>query len=1205
MTQVREFNVCDPDLLTHKNVIEASAGTGKTFSIAILFLRLILEKNFQIHHILAVTFTNAGADEMKSRVPVYLRLARELLKSGNPPADTDVQGQLLWRILTQALTHATPDQLMLRLELALMSMDQVQIYTIHGFCKNIVTQFAFDCAARFDLDLTTDEDALLYRAMADYFRMHFQMLPPIAARYVLDQDITPDTLVTPLARTLSNPFVCLRPENPEPVTRDDLERCSAELVGLSEQLAAMYSRETGAVNAAIQTIRIGSERIHARRNAEAIEELVRFFRMPEPELFSISDLDAVPEKALTGWYHRLRAGVITAQPNAAAPGLLFFEVWDQYVRQCAFFNQRMAAYTLYHQCGARAFARNWLAEAKAAANQMTFNDLIMIVFQALQSNRRSALIQSVQAACKAVLIDEFQDTDSVQYAIFKALFFDSACAVYLIGDPKQAIYSFRGADIFAYLMARSDPEIPDNRRFTMTRNFRSTPSLVRGIAALFSIQEQPFLHPDIQFTAVEGQSSLTFVDGEAAPPPLVLWVWPETLTNVRKARELFSRAVVHEIAGLVCPRSPHGLVDSTGEKRPVNPGDIAVLCRNSLEIKRLKTLLDRAGIPNVTAKSDSIVESEEAHLFLQFIMAVLEPARTDLLRGVLLSGLFALPVEAVKALAEQELEWEAWLNRFARYHALWLTRGLMVMWHTFTAENQVRARILAFPNGERRLTNADHLAEVLDARARTANLGLSGTVALLESWIRDPGAIEEADALKLRMDTDADAVKLMTIHASKGLQFPIVFCPFLWNDRALNAAFVTYQDPENRDRKILDLAPGPDALAHAEQEKRQESIRLAYVALTRAQSRLYVGYGFYLYSKAEVMDALTLLLFGITDKHAFLAAQHTVPYDQLYALAAQNPDLLQTCELPLSRPVRLQRASQAPDALSIRTLTRPMPEGWQIQSFTALANEVSEEADRELPDYDAPASPQEDLGAAQPAAGIFALEKGARIGVMLHSLFENLDFTAADFTPRIREILARYRFSPEGPDQTDWIRVLNTTVRQVVNAPLWYDPAFSLSQIPPADTLSEMAFYYPVDAAHIHHLMAAEGRDLSLSHRQLAGFMKGYIDLVCRVGEQYFIVDWKSNHLGNSPESYAGAAMAAAMASHQYHLQYRIYTVALVSYLQNRIPAFDYDRHFGGIIYVFLRGVDAAGVNGLFRIRPSLEQIQPLLGYLPKNHSRL
>jgi exodeoxyribonuclease V beta subunit len=575
--------------------------------------------------------------------------------------------------------------------------------------------------------------------------------------------------------------------------------------------------------------------------------------------------------------------------------------------------------------------------------------------------------------------------------------------------------------------------------------------------------------------------------------------------------------------------------------------------------------------------------------------------------------MLGLTGEELESLIKNESGWEQWLARFHEYNTLWNRYGFIVMFRHLLAKEKVRERLLAFADGERRLTNVLHLAELLHTESIERKLGISGVTKLLACQL-DPESLR-SDEHELRLESDDRAVKIVTIHKSKGLEYPVVFCPFNWGDSKAGKKEFTYHDPEDNWR--LNMVLDPDTTTGkelAEKENLAENIRLLYVALTRAKNRCYLVWGpfkdagtsslaYILHQPGDVSSDIV----GTTESYFSMLSDEDM-YHDLSGIAAKSAGAISLTDMPEPTEQILAPPREPVASLACRTFPGITDHDKRIASFSYL---ISERSEMPVPSHDdIMDTPDRDGGlisAEMPyqsmPAGMFAFPGGVKTGNCLHDIMEKVDFTKPD-SPETETLVAvklmEYGFDPK------WQQTIRGMIRSAVTTPI--HPAIhglTLSSVRTAERISELEFTFPLNRLTpdtLQKIFKKSGIALCttfperigrLNFHPVKGFMKGFIDLVFQYDGRFFLVDWKSNFLGASIKDYGPEALAEIMQKDLYFLQYHLYVIALHQYLKMRIHAYDYDKHFGGVFYIFLRGVNTeTGYHaGIYRDKPAKSTI--------------
>ena len=1133
------------------HLIEASAGTGKTYTIANLYLRLLLD-GLPVDRILVVTYTNAATEELRGRVRKRVRLALAWLSGGGQSED---------EVCSLLPPEAHPRARALLAE-AVTRMDEAAIYTIHGFCQRALQDQAFETGIPFEVELLTEEATLRRGLVEDFWRRRVAVLDATQAAWVRQAWRSPEELLAAIGEGLARDDLCLLPADAEAAAAED----GALLAALFDRMRALWTAAGVDVRALLETSPALNRRSYTRTVVErAIAAMEALTACPGPPAALGDDFARfTPE--------RLGA---KPKPGHTPPEHPFFDLCGEL--------SALAERTEGHRraaflAEARVYVREQLARRKEAARQLFFDDLLARLDQALAGPRGEALAERLRRSYPVALIDEFQDTDPLQYRIFRRLYLGRPeCGLYLIGDPKQAIYAFRGADIFTYIQARrASAEL--GAQHTLGTNWRSASRLVTAVNRLFGRAERPFVYDDIPFAPVEpgpqaDAAPLVLPEGEVAP--LQLWLLPTD-----DAQAVLSQDAAARLAAAACAERIAALLDegAAGRARigaePLRARALAVLVRTHREGAQMQAALRRCGVASVTLSQDSVLSTPEADELALVLAAVADGADEGLIRGALATGLLSTPVSVLIALAADETAWEALLGRFQSYRERWRGQGFLSAFQALLQGEGVAARLLAAPQGERRLTNLLHLAELLAA----AEAEHPGPDALLR-WLADRRAVPAvgSEEEQLRLESDEDLVAIVTMHKSKGLEYPIVFLPFPWTQyNPRSEGPVLFHRTEDL-RACLDLG-SPDQAANralAEQEALAQRLRLLYVAVTRAEHLCVLCWG---RVKGAERSALAYLLHP--DAGAEAPGSRLAGLDDeglradLAGLTRDAKGTVAVMDLPEPRGARRARAATPAAELQVARLRRAIHGDWRVASYSWLATG----GEAQWPDHDASVPAEGPLPATDAVLvdEVFRFPRGTEAGHFLHALLEELDFPSAagaGLDALALRLLARHGLDPV------WQPAVSRWLGWVLDTPLGAE-GLRLRGLDAGQRLAELEFHFPLARIDPSALRAAlapfegyRGAADGLGFEPVRGLMKGYIDLVFRHRGRYYLADYKSNHLGDRLEDYDRAGLERAMRVHRYDLQVLIYTLALHRYLGRRLPGYRYTEHFGGVYYLFLRGM--------------------------------
>ncbi len=1160
------------------HLIEASAGTGKTWTLSGLFLRLVVERGVAIDRILAVTFTKAATAELRDRIRARLSLMLDRLEDRGEP--DDFCDRLRARLPDEALARR-------RLQAALRGIDEAAIYTIHGFCQRVLGDRAFSTGIDFDHQIATDTGDLLREVVLDFWRRNIGADDP-ARKQARDRFIAwlqrKKVSVTGLTRWVAG--LIGKPElqviEPQGV---DVEACARRYDEFRQRAAELWGRDQEA---------IGRQLIeHPGLNRQSYNARHLPKRFDECTVWLLATEETELPKSLLGFTARQLA----LKNKGAVLRHDFFVALDDLAQAAEELLAVFAMHWRAQRLQLLEYAKRELPARLRAQRLMSYDDLLRELHEALQNENGERLAADLRLRYPAALIDEFQDTDPLQWGIVRRIWADGILAgeslsAFLVGDPKQSIYSFRGADVFSYLAAKA----LCRERHELLENQRSVPGYLEALNAVYAPVVSPFRHEDIHYHAVVASPRIKAVlldHGHADPAPLRLLFCNEPKPVSIKEGELWAaRVVAQQIAALLA-QAVAG--DLRYDDRALLAGDIAVLVNKHQQASAVRSELSRRGIACAVRSQQSVFDSSEAEQLERLLIAVAAPYRAPTLKAALMSELIGMSAQQVQAFENDEREWEQLLSAFERYRELWRDQGFMRMFREIGREQGIVQRLAGLPDGERRLTNLFHLAELLHAE-QSQTYGMESLLA----WLGAQRGTRTAEESQLRLESDADLVQIVTVHSSKGLEYPVVFLPFLWTARTREDTddLPPVHDPQpphalRVDGRAQDLDA---ARQRAREEDLSERLRLAYVALTRAKNRCHVVSGHFACLPAS---PLGVLLHGFEDIGSALP-DATVLKAQLQTLASQSAgrirlvDADDTADAPTRRLAPIDSA-----ALSTRQLQRPLPRGFVVSSYTRLLQEAEpRDALADVaPDHDQQTGSQDVvMQALPPGGGRFAFPRGAAAGVCLHAMLEHIDAAAAPDVWKAA-VAAQLRIAGFA---LDWAPAVCGWLADIVAAPLvcpLTGEVLRLADLSADRRIAELAFHLPlqdVSPAAIAELAQRHALEVSpLSRHRVRGYLRGFIDLCFEHDRRWYIADYKSNWMDGALADYAVPALQAAMGEGDYHLQYLLYTLALHRWLGWRVSGYDYDRHFGGVFYLFLRGMDAQGL-GVYATRPPRVLIEAL-----------
>ncbi len=1213
--------------LAGTNLIEASAGTGKTYAIATLYVRSLLETDARVENILVVTYTRAATAELRDRIRRRITETQVALRSGTS-SDASLQEYVETRIAVGDVEGDCK-----RLSLALRSFDQASIFTIHGFCQRCLQESAFESGTSFESEFEADDRLLATEIADDFWANEMYDIDPGLFAFYQGRKLSPTELRKLAQQIIGNPDLLVLPGSVAPATVgiDDFEASFTEA-----RLCWRNDRED------IIQILLGHEDL--KKTSYKPEQITDKYIPAVDHFFATRSPTLVEDDH---YLRRLTAEALASghgtKRGKKAPKHEFFELASAVVESSAAAAASFKSELLALQLRLVDYVREQNASRKADRATLSFDDLLLQLRAALRDGEPGEIFTGALAERYPIaLIDEFQDTDPVQYEIFRRIYFRGSEAVvgrtlFLIGDPKQAIYGFRGADLFTYFKARSDAE---ERTHTLATNYRSSPAMVAAVNTVFSHPKDAFLYPELSFTPVAHSPFATdeLVDEETRSAALEILVLERKRddgsdsTKRNKAGEP-SAVSKGQVDPLCAERTAGEIVrllesDATIDGRSVLPGDIAVLVRTNQQARSVQEALRALSVPSVLESDSSVFETSEATELSRVLQAIAFPGSRSAIRAALATDLLGYTGNDLARLREDERGWEQALYGFRRWHETWAQRGFFPAYSQMMLESKVAARLLTRQGGERAMTNLGQLAELLQERALQANSGPQVLCAWLETLRVDKAARGAAgEAAQLRLETDAASVTVVTVHKSKGLEYGIVYCPFLWqgqSSKRQRARVVRFHDQDDDGKLKLDIG-SEDLEEHKHQFNREtlaEDLRLLYVALTRARHRCSVVCGVISSFGSSALAYLLLRDDGLITTweglQAFGKGLEGLEDAELWsALAPLAERGIGVRKLATYSGPKYAGEQHSEESLAGRIASRSLSSTWRTSSFTGLTRNADSDYDHDARNaVSTSEATAEGLGQRITMASVPA---GAHPGQMLHHIFEHMDFSDArkegsnsdPMITCIAESLAAFGF-----DANRWLEHVVPAYHEVLLTPLANSTAagaFCLADITKPQRLDELEFNIPVCEGSAPFQASALAKALqtrtsppwsdaylaqvqNLGFRPLTGFLKGFMDLVFEHEGRWYLMDYKSNKLGENYGDYRPDAMAQAMAEHHYYLQYHVYLVALDRYLAMRIPGYDYERDMGGVYYLFMRGMHpkAPAGTGIFFDRPSATEIREL-----------
>lgn len=1166
-------------------LIEASAGTGKTWTISVIYLRLLLEQGLSPTQIVVTTFTDAAAQELRERIRGRILWAVGLSTSTSkiPAAnynDLSIDDDELWlrqRWLNEGdafdSTLAAADHNLLRL--ALVDLDRTPISTLHSLCRRILSELPFDSASAFNLGDMVSTDSINDELIDDLIRRLGQGVAELSegeAAWWSDRK----ALRAVLRKALEAGITVEMVSEAGIAELKDHENLAVLDAAISD--VPSYTRANSALLSGFKALRqfIAGDALD-EKTGKALGRLAETLEQPLEERLKrdARNRDAC-EKAYQFATGSLAA--LTRFPNVSkSRALKEFQTTLREQRQ-----QRLSA-----------------------RGHITFDALIERVARVLD-DPDTTLADALFQRWPVALVDEFQDTDAQQYAILDTIYRDRDTGqlprglLVMIGDPKQAIYRFRGGDIEAYLNARTTA----TSTLKLDTNFRSSASLVGAInnvferagMALSSKRDHPIMYENVVASSRNDKEPYR-TSGKICATPLHVHYWHEDVPDAASHRiSAALEACANQIVDLLAS-GDHAIGDEL-----LKPGDIAVLLPTNGQINELRRLLDERHVPCVATARSSVFDSDWARELQIVLHAALYPRDPGAVRAALATRLGGKSYQDLRNMGNDPAAFERESRPYASMGEAWRSVGVLAAIQGLLRERG--SDLFAAGDAERAITDLNHLGELLQAQA-DQRIGGDQLLYWLGSQRNDgeDDAGEAADGQQLRIESDAARVRLMTLHASKGLEFPIVILPLMWASTNRDTDKIpVLHDPASGQRV---LSFGDDALGRFQWNGQDERYRLLYVALTRAQHACHVyalphGRATDAGSskprtdpKRSALDAIIERLLGdrVAPKPMAGVAWSTGPWPHADASNYQ----------PLGERTLAQRVA----------MSEPRLAAFESRySFTSLTHTHAHVAREEASAADEPDSASDasqtvlvddveqnvtSMESAHPELQRLFEIAGADFGNALHAIFEHrvIGETMATQTDLIRRCLGEYAVAWSHMPIDRLVALVATRLQATIDAPLLpqWAPGLSLAALKPHQMRAEMAFDFVLDDVSMTQLREAcaiHGEPALVPEgptRNLRGLMTGKIDLVFEFNGRFYVLDYKSNRLGERMSDYAADALERAMDASRYRFQALLYTVAVDRYLRQRIANYSRREHLGAAIYLFVRATGIVGDSGIWARR--------------------
>lgn len=1155
------FDFATSPVVPGLSVIEASAGTGKTYAISHLVARLLLDGTAgSLAEIVLVTYTNDATGELASRVRRVLTVLAAPASADEAAANPGVH--TLRTLFGDEAARRTATR-------ALIDLDLLNVSTLHSFCQRILQTEGTLCGLPVIPELITDSTEIAAEAVAKTWETRIAG-DPVLAFLATQGKWSASGQAGFVTSALAIPDVEFLPA-PRPIS---------EIVAALQAIAGRFTPD---VCESLQELWNANTEWNGTAPTEEQREALLTLLKNARDILAPGFFAAVADVAGSPTW-------ITSRKKAGKELRARVEASDA-VRMARAFGELIKSAEWHFQTGLFRDVQIEIEATLAANRQITYDGLISAVYNALRGPQADELARTLRRRFKVALIDESQDTDARQFGIFRRIFVEGDAAtdghrLVLIGDPKQAIYAFRGADVNTYLDARDEAGA---NVFTLGTTFRSPQALVRATNALFS-RPQSLLKEGLDFrdaTSGLADDLCLSVGGVPDAARLEVWLAPDSDSDAYSTVPKRTARIAADVASEIVRLLSHGAMiervpaNKTGaDRRPVQPGDFAVLVSEGLQARAIAEALAARSVPAIRAGADDVMTSSEAADLSTLLRAMQDPRRGSLRRAALATTLLGRTAADIVASGAAD---EIFLDRLIAWQSVWEREGIAAALAAIDRDEHVMERLASLERGERRVTNLRQLTDLLEAASHELGRDRTRLTRWLSAEIAAAGARSDVEERQQQLESDADAVQIVTMHASKGLEYSLVFCPFLWSGKSRPAA-IQKLARRGEPTRLVHTGLEPSATQEIARAQLEDRLRLAYVAVTRARVKVWIHAGEVCgRMPASALDWLLREDAG-TDVAVWMPSacgegrglRHQRGFESLVAAAGAGDVTLVRPPPPAS--FERWEGHQVSGSESLAVLMPPrIPTPWGMTSFSALTREKNPHGNHD----EVPRADGNEASEVKPNP-FFDAPGGTLVGTVVHEFIERWDFSEPDLSV-VAAHCRRYplpdvvpSFARQFAGMLDELRLATLPSSDVCVAKACAEPR-----------ASEWHFQLPIrsglDAGRLaevferHGMSAYAARLAELPAEDIFGYLHGFIDRLTFHEGTWGVVDWKTNRLGDTPAAYDGPSLLeCAMRSH-YLLQAHLYLVALRRFT----PA-----PLAGAWLAFVRAVKGGTSRGFLHIAP-------------------
>ncbi|QCI23038.1 exodeoxyribonuclease V subunit beta [Buchnera aphidicola (Macrosiphum gaurae)] len=1149
-------------LLNGINLIEASAGTGKTFTIVLLYLRLLLgigetktyNKKLAVHEILIVTFTNAAKEELYIRIKdgiqnLYLTCVNK--KNINP----------IYKFFLREIKDI--NEAIYVLKKAQNNINNVAIYTIHGFCQHILELHTFHLNSIFEDKIIDNEHELYLQATQDFWRRTFYNLPKNIINIIYQDYKNPNHLLKKIKPFFHMQSINFSEKNLNNKKLTIFHQKNIQKINFFKEMWLIYYQ---IIPKEINNLKI-NKKIYSQFNMTRWINDITIWAKSETKDYTIP--------IVLKYFSKKNIEKNTI--NNICSKYIIFKETEKILKKNFSFKNIIMVYAINK-------IKKILSKEKQKKSLLGFNDLLNILLKTIKKEK--TLKNLIRTKYPAAFIDEFQDTDIQQYKIFDLLYKKNKKTVlFLIGDPKQAIYSFRGADIFSYLYAKSKIK----KKYYLDINWRASINMCKSINFLFSHHKNPFIFKNIPFTPITPScknKKMNFTIHGVPQTSMSFFFQEKEEVYIDDYKVWISQQCANEISfWLTCGKAGNAKITTKNGEKILTANDIAILVRNKKEADLIQKELQKFNILSIySSDKNSIFQTFDAQELLWILESILEPDNEKLLRKSISTHILKELLSKIKTKSINENKYFI-IEKLYEYHNIWKKIGIFHMIKTMILEYQINANPIEININYLKNLNFLHVAELLQEQFQYFHKKIS-----LIRWLQKKILKKTEPAYNecIRYFNESQSVKIITIHKSKGLEYPIVWIPFSID---FKPSLLSVYHNEKNFKTFFDIKQSNENLKLSDKERLAEDIRFLYVALTR--SILHCSIGIACLTKKTTKNKNNS---NIHKSSLGYTVQHGKPmnYENLFNQLKKfrMNDFIEVKNN--SNNFRLPVTNNIYLISSKNILNKNIKNIWNITSFTKL-NQENKSLQENIKEITSEKFLIKNKEKNNKSFIIHNFPQGKNTGLMMHEILKNLHFLNEKNYDWFADWLKKYNIP------ITWTSKLINWINNIINTPLG-EKKIILSKINEKLCTKELEFFFPINnilySEELNQIIQSID-PISIASPKLffnpvKGVLKGFIDLVFFWKKKYYILDYKSNWLGKNNSFYSDVCIKKEIITKRYDLQYQIYTIALHKYLQKKIKNYNYKNDFGGVLYFFLRAIDQEN-HGIFYTVPDFSLIEKII----------